>query len=148
MSKKFFLTAWVLGLGYLAQAQAADVGVSINIGQPGFYGQVDIGHAPRPRLIYSQPVLIERTHVQAAPVYIRVPPGHERSWRKHCRHYEACGRPVYFVRDDWYRDEFVPHYRHSHSERHGDGWGREGERGYERAHGRDRERHGHGRDRD
>jgi hypothetical protein len=24
------------------------------------------------------------------------------NWRKHCRKYNACGVPVYFVRHDWY----------------------------------------------
>jgi hypothetical protein len=25
--------------------------------------------------------------------------------------YNACGRPVYFVRDDWYQREYVPRYQ-------------------------------------
>ena len=36
-------------------ALAADVGVSISIGQPGFYGQIDIGGYPPPRVIYREP---------------------------------------------------------------------------------------------
>ncbi len=56
-------------------------------------------------------------------------PGHEKHWRKHCAQYNACGRPVYFVRDDWYNNEYVPRYRHADDpvttnatgdERHGD----------------------------
>ena len=35
-----------------APAFAADVGVSISIGQPGLCGQIDIGNVPQPRLIY------------------------------------------------------------------------------------------------
>jgi hypothetical protein len=35
-------------------------------------------------------------------VYLWVPPGHRKNWRKHCGQYQACGVPVYFVRDDWY----------------------------------------------
>ena len=27
-----------------------------------------------------------------------------RHWRKHCARYDACGRPVYFVQEDWYRN--------------------------------------------
>jgi len=34
-------------------AHAADVGVSISVGQPGFYGQIDIGDFPQPQLIYG-----------------------------------------------------------------------------------------------
>ena len=41
-------------------AIAADVGVSINIGQPGFYGRIDLGSFPQPQLVYTQPVIIER----------------------------------------------------------------------------------------
>ena len=36
-----------------APAQAADVGVSISVNQPGFYGRVDIGDQ-RPVLIYRK----------------------------------------------------------------------------------------------
>jgi hypothetical protein len=43
-----------------APAFAADVGVSISIGQPGFYGQIDIGSVPQPQLVYPQPVVIRR----------------------------------------------------------------------------------------
>lgn len=111
-----------LGLGLAgclsgAQARDVDVGVSVQIGQPGFYGRIDIGDAPRPRLIYAEPVVIHRApRVVYEPVYLRVPPGHERNWRKHCSRYEACGRPVYFVRDDWYRRDYVPHYYDRHPE--------------------------------
>lgn len=92
-------------------ASAADVGVSISVGQPGFYGQIDIGNVARPQLIYAQPVWVQRQPVQVAPIYLRVSPGHEKNWSKHCKHYDACGRPVYFVRDDWYRNTYVPYYR-------------------------------------
>ena len=92
-------------------ASAADVGVSINIGQPGFYGQIDIGNVSRPQVVYAQPVWVQRGPVEIAPIYLRVPPGHEKKWSKHCARYNACGRPVYFVQDDWYRNTYVPQYR-------------------------------------
>lgn len=92
-------------------AQAADVGVSISLGQPGFYGRIDLGNAPRPALVYTQPMWIERTSAYVEPVYLRVPPGHQKNWRRYCHQYGACGQPVYFVRDDWYRNTYVPHYR-------------------------------------
>ncbi|MBK6974411.1 MAG: hypothetical protein IPH26_16180 [Sterolibacteriaceae bacterium] len=97
-------------------ALAADVGVSISIGQPGFYGRIDIGDFPPPVVIYRQPVVIERVPVGVVrqPVYLHVPPGHARNWRKHCRRYNACGRPVYFVQDRWYNDVYVPAYRERH----------------------------------
>lgn len=95
-------------------AHAADVGVSISIGQPGYYGQLNIGDVPQPPvLIYPKPVVIAPDpHYGGPPLYLRVPVGYEKHWSQHCREYNACGRPVYFVRDDWYRNTFVPHYQH------------------------------------
>jgi hypothetical protein len=101
---------------WMTPTLATDVGVSISIGEPGFYGQIDLGDFPRPRVIYERPVLILRSpaYVSAPPIYLRVPPGHAKQWRKYCAGYDACGRPVYFVRDDWYFNEYVPRYRHAH----------------------------------
>lgn len=99
-------------------AIAADVGVSINIGQPGFYGRIDIGSFPQPQLIYSQPVIIERqTRYVEQPIYLRVPPGHAKNWSKHCRSYNACGQRVYFVQDGWYNNVYAPQYRDRHDDR-------------------------------
>ena len=73
---------------------------------PGVYGRIDIGNAPPPPVIYPQPLIIERPAVQLgqAPLYLRVPPGHEKHWGKHCRKYNACGQPVYFVREGGFAD--------------------------------------------
>lgn len=97
-------------------AFASDVGVSINVGQPGFYGRIDIGDYPQPQVIYRQPVLVERPvrYVEAAPIYLRVPPGHAKNWSRHCRAYNACGQRVYFVQDNWYQSQYVPRYRDRH----------------------------------
>jgi hypothetical protein len=121
----------------VAPALAADVGVSISIGQPGFYGQIDIGNVPQPQLVYPQPVVIQRSpeFVSAPPIYLHVPPGHEKHWSKHCARYNACGRPVYFVRDDWYNNEYVPRYQRGGGE-HDRG------RGHDKGHGHDKD-HGH-----
>jgi hypothetical protein len=104
---------------------AADVGVSVSVGQPGFYGRIDIGNFPQPQVIYPQPVIIQRVPVVVVPqpIYLRVPPGHAKKWRKHCHKYDACNQPVYFVRDDWYNNVYVPRYREEH-ERHAKGNGR------------------------
>ena len=104
-------------------ASAADVSASIGISQPGFYGQINIGDVPRPTVIYAQPVWIQRPpkvgYVQ--PIYVRVPPGHEKHWGKHCAEYSACGRPVYFVREDWYQTYYVPHYQAQNDQGKGKG---------------------------
>jgi len=128
-------------------AMAGDVGVSVTIGQPGFYGQIDIGRTPQPEVIYAQPRIIRRRGPVLEPIYLRVAPGHERNWGKYCSRYEACGRPVYFVRDDWYRRQYVEAERHQeHHERH-DRDGRRDERRDDRHDRRDDDR-GPGRDRD
>jgi hypothetical protein len=129
------MLAGLLGLAALGAttAQATDVGVSISVGQPGFYGQIDIGTL-RPQLIYAQPVVIRHVDAHAAPAYLRVPPGHEKHWDKHCGKYNACGRPVYFVRDDWYEHDYVPHYQEQHG--HGKNKGNNG-KGHGKGHGHD-----------
>jgi hypothetical protein len=90
-------------------ASAADVGVSVEVSQPGVYGRIDIGRFPQPQVIVQQPVVIARPTVvaQPQPVYMWVPPGHRKDWGKHCRHYNACGVPVYFVRHDWYNNHVM-----------------------------------------
>ncbi len=111
-------------LGALTQGvMAADVGVSISIGDPNFYGRLDIGNFPQPVVIYPQPMVIQPIPygVVRQPLYLRVPPGHAKHWRKHCARYNACGYPVYFVQDRWYNDVYVPHYRSSHEHRHEEG---------------------------
>ena len=135
MKKVMFATL----LGVCAvPAFAGDVGVSISVGQPGFYGQIDIGNVPRPPVVYAQPVVIARTpeYVSAPPIYLHVPPGHEKHWSKHCAEYRACGRPVYFVRDDWYNNEYVPRYKHDgdHDDDHGHGHGHGHGKGHQKDH--------------
>ena len=94
-----------------APALATDVGVSVSVGQPGFYGRIDIGTFPGPRLIYAEPMVIHapRGGVPVPrPIYLHVPPGHAKDWRKHCSKYNACGQPVYLVQESWYKDVYVP----------------------------------------
>jgi len=112
MKKLFVALAWTIAAATAAPA-SADVGISIRVGEPGFYGQLDIGdrYYGRPPLIYSEPVVIERRYRQPTPIYLVVPPGHARHWQSYCGRYNACGRPVYFVRNDWYRDVYAPRYR-------------------------------------
>jgi hypothetical protein len=107
-------------------AFAADVGVSVTVGQPGFYGRIDIGNAPPPVLIYPQPVVIQRVYVAQPPppLYLHVPPGHAQKWSKHCHKYDACSRQVYFVKDDWYNNVYVPHYQQVHASSNGKGNGK------------------------
>ncbi len=133
MTRLIRMAAFAVAVFAGGAASAADVGVSVNIGQPGFYGQIDIGNVARPQVIYQQPVWIQRQPVQVAPIYLRVSPGHAKNWRRYCNYYNACNRPVYFVRDDWYRNTYVPYYR-----AHDDGrWNRDRDRSYDRRDDRD-----------
>lgn len=129
----------VMASAFAMQARAADVSASVAISQPGFYGQINIGDFPRPTVIYAEPVVVVRPArvVYVEPIYLRVPPGHEKHWSKHCAKYNACGRPVYFVREDWYQTYYVPRYRDDEHGEHGD----------DHDHDHDRE-HGNGRGKD
>lgn len=116
--KRFLLTA-ILAVA-ATSALATDVGVSVTVGQPGFYGRIDIGDTyPQPRLIYRDPIIIQRAPVSVRPAYLHVPPGHAKHWSKHCHKYNACNRPVYFVQDDWYNEVYVPYYREVRGDNHG-----------------------------
>ncbi len=117
--------AFVIGMA-ASSAFAANVGVSINVGDPGYYGQINIGNIPQPpQIIYSQPVYVQPAPVGAnyQPIYLRVPPGYEKHWNKHCRAYNACNRPVYFVREDWYQRQYVARNQHDHQGDRGRGHG-------------------------
>lgn len=104
---------------------------------PGVYGQVRIGNAGPPPLVYAQPMIIETQAAPPPPVYLHVPPGHAKNWRKHCHEYHACNRPVYFVRSE----EYEPSY-----ERRDHGHGHDHDRGYDHDHGHDHDRGNHGHD--
>ena len=112
-------------------ASATDVSASIGMSQPGFFGQINIGDFPRPAVIYAEPVWVQRPAkvVYVQPIYLRVPPGHEKHWSKHCARYGACGRPVYFVREDWYQTQYVPRYQHQDHYARGESRGQDQEHG-------------------
>jgi len=124
-----------LGFGILAAmsaAQAADVDVSLGFSQPGLYGRVDIGRYPAPVLIVPRPVIVSNPTYRTNPVYLWVPPEHRLDWRRNCRKYGACGEPVYFVDDGWYRQNVL--IRDDHR---GRGHGRDDRGGHGHGHGRD-----------
>jgi hypothetical protein len=107
-------------------AFATDIGVSVQISQPGVYGRIDIGPYPQPVLVVPRPVVIVQPRVvvvPAQPVYMWVPPGHRKNWRKHCNDYGACGVPVYFVQDQWYDDKVMKGKGNGHGNGKGNGNG-------------------------
>lgn len=100
----------MLGMG---AAHAGDLNIRIILnGQiaPGVYGQVELGDEPPPPVLYAEPVLIVPVATPLPPVYLYVPPGHVRYWRRYCHQYNACSRPVYFVRPPEYEPRYVPRY--------------------------------------
>jgi hypothetical protein len=104
------LSVAAASLWLAAPAQAeVDVGVSIAISQPGVYGRIDIGQFPQPRVLVPQPLVVVPAPRRMQPVYMWVPPGHRKNWKRHCSDYGACGVPVYFVDHRWYDN----HVRHS-----------------------------------
>lgn len=118
--KRIFLAAAVAALTVPAFAQT-NVGVSVQLNQPGLYGRVDIGNVPTPPVVvYQQPVVVMQTPVAVhqRPIYLHVPPGHEKHWDKHCAKYGACGQPVYFVREDWYQQHYVHEHHHDRDDDH------------------------------
>lgn len=140
--KRILSAAAILAIA--GPALAGDVGVSVTVDKPGFYGSIDIGGVSRPRTVNVEPVIVQPViGVVAQPVYMHVPPGQAKKWSRYCRQYDACGRPVYFVRDDWYENTYVPHYREQHGRGGDDGDRGRGEGGGGgKGHGNG---HGHGR---
>ena len=114
--KRFLIAAAVVAtsVSLAAPALASDVGVSISIGQPGFYGRIDIGGYPQPHVIYRQPIVIERVPMHRPPIYLHVPHDHAKHWSNYCHTYNACGERVFFVKDSWYSREYVPRYQERH----------------------------------
>ncbi len=135
-------------LATIGPAHAADVnvGVSVSVGQPGFYGRIDIGNMPQPVLVSPQPVIIQPVPVvvQRQPIYLHVPPGHQKNWARHCARYAACNQPVYFVQDRWYQDVYVPQYRQRYAPppppryERDDHRGQRGDHGHGKGHGKGR----------
>ena len=121
-SIRYILLIAVASAGGTPLANAGDIGIGITItGEitPGVYGRVDLTNRPAPPLVYAQPVLIDRppSELRVEPIYLHVPPGHAKNWRKHCHEYHACNRPVYFIRSAEYEPGYRPDSDRSHEHR-------------------------------
>jgi len=120
-SSSLFCKALALVAVFAAATASAQtsVGVSVSVNQPGVYGRIDIGNMPPPPVIYAKPIIYAppRVRVVQEPMYLYVPPGHQKNWGKHCKRYNACGQPVYFVKESWVRER----YEHEHGGKGGKG---------------------------
>ncbi|MDQ2735799.1 MAG: hypothetical protein M3Y55_12625 [Pseudomonadota bacterium] len=121
-----------------------NVSVSIGINQPGVYGRINIGDVPPPALWRAAPVIIQQSPVvvERRPIYLYVPPAHEQNWRRYCGRYNACGQPVYFVRDDWVRERYEHEHPGWERGRHG-GWDKQEKHGKHDDDHHDNGQHGH-----
>lgn len=98
-------------------ASAADVGLSLNIFQPGFFGQLGIGAMPPP-VVYAQPVYAQPVYAQpvyAAPVVVQQP--------YYAPAYYAPA-PAYYVANGGYGYGYGHgHHGHGGEHEHGHGHG-------------------------
>ena len=153
MLGRFALFALSYGaLGSFAHAGDLDVGVTIR-GEiaPGVYGRVDLGGRAPPPVLYAQPMIIQPAPqaVVVEPLYLHVPFEHAHDWRRHCQEYNACNRPVYFVRSREYEPDYRRRPEFERRREEDEARAREIERAreYDRTHERDHE-HGYDRDHD
>lgn len=98
-----------------------DLGINVMLeGQiaPGLYGRVDVGNDSHPNLYNREPIIYTRNtrYANYKPVYLHVPPGHAKDWGKHCKHYNACERPVYFIRSEEYEESYQREHAHDHDD--------------------------------
>lgn len=131
MRKKILILSSILLCHMAPSAMAGDLGINVILSgevAPGVYGQVELGNAPRPVLVYERPriITVDKRYVHARPVYLHVPPGHAKHWDKHCQEYHACGREVYFVKSreydsDYERGDREDHDHDDHKGGHGHG---------------------------
>lgn len=115
--KRFLLAA---ALAALSSPVFADHSVVV-VGQPGYYGTLDINGYPDPQYYNARPVVITRSAgMTNEPMYLRVPQDQRLHWAANCDAYDACGQPVYFVQDRWYSDVYSPQYRTRYGVRNDD----------------------------
>jgi hypothetical protein len=138
MNNTLALSLALLGTLSSVPPSLAQVDLNIQLGQPNYYGGLNIQGFPNPQLYNSRPVLIQPLAPEYdQPVYLRVPPYQRRNWGTYCRRYNACQRRVYFVQDNWYRSIYAPRYRNMNNGRnrydHGGGSGSGSDRPSERS---------------
>ena len=124
--------AMLMGLLTAQPAKAFEPYYNATVGgvlSPGVYGQVTIGNMPPPPVLFPQPVIVRPAAVLPPPLYMYVPPGHAKKWGKHCHKYDACGRPVYFVKEEWVQARYAEAHPGKgppvHARGHGKGRGKD-----------------------
>lgn len=138
---KRLLTLATFAIAAASASAQTNVGVSIGIHQPGVYGRIDIGNMPPPPVVLPQPVIIQPAPIAVVrqPIYLYVPPGHQKNWAKHCARYAACGQPVYFVQERWVQQRYDDYRRDHRHDRHDHDRGRGPGRGHGKGPGKHRD---------
>ena len=131
----------VLALTSLSASAGTPI-INLTVGgeiSPGVYGQVQFGNAPPPEVINAQPMVVvpQSRGAVVEPLYLHVPPGHQKHWARYCHRYNACNRPVYFVKEGRYQPDH--HDRHDEGHRNEDHRDHE-DRGHDRRDGGDQGR--------
>jgi len=111
---KRLLLSTLLAASPLICAAQYGGGFTLQVGDPNFYGQINIDDGPPPQVLYSYPVVAIPTGEYYPPVYLRVPPLYYQNWSQYCGYYNACYRPVYFVQEGWYSRFYRPYYRNQY----------------------------------
>jgi hypothetical protein len=115
----------VCGAGIVYAPVQAQTSLTLQLGQPGYVGQINLGNQGPPPVYGYRPVIVRPssqqrhrwTQASSQPVYLRVPPNQIRDWGRYCGLYQACHVPVQFVRDDWYRNVYAPRLRAAQARR-------------------------------
>lgn len=81
------------GAGIVYAPVRAQTSLTLQLGQPGHFGQIKLGNQAAPPIYGYGPVIVR-------PVDLRVPPDQAQDWGRYCDLYQACNVPVQFVRDD------------------------------------------------
>jgi hypothetical protein len=90
---------------------ASGLAFAADVGDGAFFGRIDIRAFPGAQVVYARPMQVlhgSAAGAGAEPVYLHVRPGEERRWGAHCRAYDVCATPVFFVTESWYRTVYLP----------------------------------------
>ena len=92
---------------------AAPAQAEVYLGDADYYGPIPADYGPRAELWNAAPIVAVGIAAAAlgAAIYLNVPERHRHNWRNFCHLYNACYKPVHFVRNDWYNERFAPSYR-------------------------------------
>ncbi len=126
------LLVGLLSLAALPAPAQAQLGVTLQFGDPNYYGRLSPVGLAVPSVYNVRPIAVQprRWGPPLQPLYLRVPAGERANWSRYCRRYGACQAPVYFVQDRWYRDVVVPRHRRDRDrDRAGRGYGRGWDKG-------------------